>query len=397
MDKKKIIPVVLGGLLLTAIVWSVVTPSNKVSLEVISNPTEFSTNVPDSVALKVYVENSGSMDGYMCVGSQLKDAVFDYISEAKNMVRTCELYYINSDVIAYDGTLDAYIKDLNPLSFARAGGNRANTDLRQIFKAVLDAHKRNTISILVSDCILDIPEDARSFFGNCQVSIKNTFNEALVKMPTLGVQVAQLESKFDGTWFCGNNSERLSGVKRPYYIWVIGDVRLLAKLNREAPLRNVIHGIKNYCAYAPVKKLPFDAVQKSFVVNHSDVINVSLLVDLSTTLQDCDVAGNVGQYHSIHPEHVKVVSCTLVTEQGSKYSHVVNLEINSPRTLHDERLTFNYPYLAPWVTTSNDDTGQNIKGNMAKTTGILYLVTGVAEAYKGYTSCGNFEFILRNK
>ena len=30
--------------------------------------------------LNVYIENSGSMDGYMCDGSQLKDAVFDYVS-----------------------------------------------------------------------------------------------------------------------------------------------------------------------------------------------------------------------------------------------------------------------------------------------------------------------------
>lgn len=307
--------------------------------------------------------------------------------------------------MAYDGTLDAYIKDLNPLSFARAGGNRANTVLRQIFKSVLNAHKRNAISILVSDCILDIPEDARSFFGNCQVSIKNTFSEALAKMPTLGVEVAQLESKFDGTWFCGNNSERLSGVKRPYYIWVIGDVRLLAKLNKEVQLRNVIHGIKNYCAYAPVRNLPFDADRKTFVVNHSDVINVSLLIDLSTTLQGNDVAGNVGQYHSGHPGQVKVISCIPVTGQGSKYSHVVDLEINSPRILRDESLTFNYPYLAPWnypylapwVAKSNDDTGRDVKGNLNKTTGILYLITGVAEAYKSYTACGNFEFSLRNK
>ncbi len=32
-----------------------------------------------SPKLKVYIENSGSMDGYMCEGSELKDAVYDYI------------------------------------------------------------------------------------------------------------------------------------------------------------------------------------------------------------------------------------------------------------------------------------------------------------------------------
>ena len=38
-----------------------------------------------SPKLKVYIENSGSMDGYMCEGSELKDAVYDYISSLSNV------------------------------------------------------------------------------------------------------------------------------------------------------------------------------------------------------------------------------------------------------------------------------------------------------------------------
>ena len=31
--------------------------------------------------LEVFIENSGSMDGYMCTGSELKDAVYSYVSQ----------------------------------------------------------------------------------------------------------------------------------------------------------------------------------------------------------------------------------------------------------------------------------------------------------------------------
>ena len=100
----------------------------------------------------------------------------------------------------------------------------------------MKANDKNTVSVFISDCILDIPENAIDFLGNCQVSIKNTFNEALTNNPDLGVEIIKLDSKFDGLWFCGKNSARLSDVKRPYYIWVIGSQIYLAELNRDCRL-----------------------------------------------------------------------------------------------------------------------------------------------------------------
>ena len=51
--------------------------------------------------LKVFIENSGSMDGYMCDGSQLKDAIYDYISDINMVSSKSKLYYINSMLIPY--------------------------------------------------------------------------------------------------------------------------------------------------------------------------------------------------------------------------------------------------------------------------------------------------------
>lgn len=387
----------LGVILLIVILSSVFGESNKLTLNVTSKPETYANGCPDSVALKVYVENSGSMDGYMCGGSELKDAVFDYISDAKRLCKNVDYNYINTSVIPYKGTLDAYIKDLNPKSFAQAGGDRANTDLPRMFQTVLAAHKTNTISVFVSDCILDIPEDAKNYFGNCQISFKNMFNDALTRIPTLGVAIAQLESKFEGTWYCGKASEYLSNVKRPYYIWIIGDMRLLAELNKVAPLGNVYKGIKNYSAYAPVGSLPCAANRTDFVVNHNDMIDVELLVDLSNTLQEEAIIKDCNQYSTQHQGQVKLVSVLPITNPESAYSHVLHLQISNPKTLNEETVVFNYPYLAPWVEMSNDDTGKNVKANLNKTTGIKYLITGVAEAYKSYNACGNFAFKLKTK
>ena len=395
MNKKLLIPIVICTIIVIAVISTCVGGGSKIKLQwnAVLPPEE----INDSIELKVYVENSGSMDAYMCAGSNLKDAVFDYVSDLKRLTTSCSLYYINSKVIPYNGELKSYIKDLTPQSFAMAGGDRRNTDLRDIFEKIIRANGKQCVSVFVSDCILDIPENAIDFFGNCQVSIKNTFNEALSANPGLGVEIIKLESKFDGYWYCGHNREYLTDVKRPYYIWVIGDQRYLAEFNKKTPVENIIGGIKEYSAYAAPQKIPFDMNRSTYVTNHSGKINVEVLVNLRGSLQSSDLYKNTAQYKSANPSQVSVVSVSEITDALSPYSHVITLEIDNPETLKLETLTFSYPYLATWVSNSDDTTGANVKNNLDKTTGLMALIKGVAEAYKNSTTYGSVSFELKNK
>ena len=395
MNKKFLIPIVICTIIVIAVISTCVGGGSKIKLQwdAVLPPGE----INDSIELKVYVENSGSMDAYMCAGSNLKDAVFDYVSDLKRLTTSCSLYYINSKVIPYNGELNSYIKDLTPQSFARAGGNRGNTDLRDIIEKIIRANGKQTVSVFVSDCILDIPENATDFFGNCQVSIKNTFNEALSSNPDLGVEIIKLDSKFDGYWYCGHNRELLKDAKRPYYIWIIGSQKYLAEFNKKVPVENIIGGIKEYSAYAAPQKIPFDMNRSTYVTNHSGKINVEVLVNLRGSLQSSDLYKNTAQYKSANPSQVSVVSVSEITDALSPYSHVITLEIDNPETLKLETLTFSYPYLATWVSNSDDTTGANVKDNLDKTTGLMALIKGVAEAYKNSTTYGSVSFELKNK
>ena len=395
MNKKFLIPIVICTIIVIAVISTCVGGGSKIKLiwDAVLPPGE----INDSIELKVYVENSGSMDAYMCAGSNLKDAVFDYVSDLKRLTTSCSLYYINSKVILYNGELKSYIKDLTPQSFARAGGNRGNTDLRDIIEKIIRANGKQTVSVFVSDCILDIPENAIDFFGNCQVSIKNTFNEALSATPDLGVEIIKLDSKFDGYWYCGHNRELLKDAKRPYYIWIIGSQKYLAEFNKKVPVENIIGGIKEYSAYAAPQKIPFDMNRSTYVTNHSGKINVEILVNLRGSLQNSDLYKNTAQYKSANPSQVTVISVCEITDASSPYSHVITLEIDNPETLKLETLTFSYPYLATWVSNSDDTTGANVKNNLDKTTGLMALIKGVAEAYKNSTTYGSVSFELKNK
>ena len=395
MNKKLLIPIVICTIIVIAVISTCVGGGSKIKLQwnAVLPPEE----INDSIELKVYVENSGSMDAYMCAGSNLKDAVFDYVSDLKRLTTSCSLYYINSKVILYNGELKSYIKDLTPQSFARAGGNRGNTDLRDIIGKIIRANGKQTVSVFVSDCILDIPENAIDFFGNCQVSIKNTFNEALSATPDLGVEIIKLDSKFDGYWYCGHNRELLKDAKRPYYIWIIGSQKYLAEFNKKVPVENIIGGIKEYSAYAAPQKIPFDMNRSTYVTNHSGKINVEILVNLRGSLQSSDLYKNTAQYKSANPSQVTVISVCEITDASSPYSHVITLEIDNPETLKLETLTFSYPYLATWVSNSDDTTGTNVKENLDRTTGLMALIKGVAEAYKNSTTYGSVSFELKNK
>ena len=396
MKKKIIVPSVLGILVLIFIVSQIIV-GGKIVLDWESSYS--APTLPDSVSLNVYVENSGSMNGYMCNGSNLKDAVYDYVSDLKKNTTTCNLFYINSQIIPCEVSLDDYIKNLTPSSFAKAGGNLKDTDLRSIFKLIMNKHEENTVSVFVSDCILDIPQNATNYFGNCQVSIKNTFNEALAKNPNLGVEIMKLQSKFDGYWYCGKNKQKLDNVKRPYYIWVIGDKNILAVLNEKVPFINrkiMGEGIQDYCAYSTSQPILFDIDQKKYAVNHANKISVEVLADLRPSLQEESLLENIYQYTPEDIVQTKVVSVRPITKSGSKYSHVLNLELSSPQTLKSASITLNYPEMAQWVKLSNDSTGV-YDNSIDKTTGIQYLIQGVADAFRDHMSFGTIAFNLKNK
>ena len=137
----------------------------------------------------------------MCDGSQLKDVVYDYISDLNRVSSKTGLYYINSMLIPYNGNLTNYIKTLNPAAFKNAGGNRSNTDLGDLIANVLNEVNDTTVCIFVSDCILDLPaKDAQKFLINCEIRIKDEVINAQKRVPDLGVEILKLSSDFNGKY-----------------------------------------------------------------------------------------------------------------------------------------------------------------------------------------------------
>lgn len=356
----------------------------------------------DSPNVKVFIENSGSMDGYMCDGSQLKDAVYDYVSELNGHSDTTELYYINSMVIPYKCNLTSYIKDLNPQSFRQAGGNRANTDLGDIMAKVLKNIDDTTVAVFVSDCILDLPsKDATKFLTNCEIRLKDEIVNARKRISDLGVEILQLTSDFNGYYYySGGEKKILKDVKRPYYMWIIGNKNYLAMLNNDVPLSGLkSHGLNNIVAFTNKSVVPFEIKNRTLsgtVVNsnHGDY-QVIIRADFLTTLQPDDEITNVNNF-SFNNSNIKVESVnTISKESNAEYTHYINFIIPKGTNVSGECLTLKCPQLPNWVSESDDTTGIGYGEN--KTTGIKSLIQGVKNAYKGENACAEMKFEVKRK
>ena len=114
-------------------------------------------------------------------------------------------------------------------------------------------------------------------------------------------------------------------------------------------------------------------------------------------MQNGLITKNLGNYKVSNPSQMTILSVQDINVLDSKYSHVIEFEVTNPETLREESISFSYPYLASWVEAANDSTGTDIENNIDKTTGILSLVKGVAEAYKAHTNYGTVSFNLKNK
>ena len=101
--------------------------------------------------VNVYLETSGSMNGYVNGGTSVfQQVVKEFLSGINNgnFAQAVNYFYINNDKPTPKGTtLANYITKLTPSSFAAAGGG-STTDIGGLFKTILGKTDNNTISIL---------------------------------------------------------------------------------------------------------------------------------------------------------------------------------------------------------------------------------------------------------
>jgi hypothetical protein len=365
--------------------------------------------------VNVYIENSASMDGYVEGVTEFEQAIYSYISDIKilDFGDSLNLFYINSQIIPYGSDIADFIEKLNPTTFRNRGGKRGTTDISNVFKSILAETGKNDVAILITDGIFSPGKgkDARNYLINQQIGIKNTMAEYLKGLPNTAVTVYQLSSNFNGKHFNReDNPTNIINEPRPYYIWIVGDVKNIASLKSLIPettfkgsgiqhsftllpslevkinygiLSNPRHGSFEREANSP--KTSIYNIEKESTGMHKGNFMFTIGMDLSlfSVLLGDEYLMNTESYaRMINKKPDNDYFIEMEYHKSADYTH--NMKLTTDKISVGELEIVLRNNLPDWVSEINDDEGLDIYKDNAinKTFGIKYLVGGIYEAYQ---------------
>ena len=337
-----------------------------------------------NIELNVYIENSGSMNGFVIPGADFTNDLYRYISRISRYSDKTNLNYINSKIIPISENQETFFQNLSATSFKAAGGDTKYSDIVTMMKAMLAAAKKNTVSIFASDCILDLDKgDPSIFFKQKQTTLTEIITDYRAKHPDFGIRVLCLQSNFNGFLFPVSGPVKINN-KRPYYIWIFGPQSLIGKLMKNVPDTDMNGNIQHSVAYSSATKVPNTIGRDNgpisndgSVIVKSNDMNFDLYLDLTNTLKDETVLNNTASYE-VSP-YLTVENISKIQNTKSKYSHILKLKIRSASNAPNLFVGMKRNEVPLWVNELNDETGNKLK----TTCGIKYLITGVKEAFDG--------------
>ncbi len=402
---------------------------NNIAETVDNNSTQVTTT-PIKPNINVYIENSGSMDGYVNGNTEFKGAIRDLLVLLKHYYGEGEkikVHFINNGIRATNTQADlaTFATNINQL-WRVQGENTSSSNLNNVFKMILDKTDKETISILFSDCIYSISgRDAEGLLSDEKSLTKDAFlsrwRQDSLKLATT---IVKMNSKFNGTYYDKDNRNTpLNGKIRPYYICVIGNNDVMLDFNSKIPLeKDKIEGFDNkyVISTGAADKLyysvlistdnvgRFKAIRgasvKEYVHGIEDIdmksrgrdesvgnkFTFAVAVDLNNILAEEDYLLSHENYtyadNNFHIKEIKRVdknninASDWVRISSANPTHIIVLEATGT-AISDVKVSLK-KQMPQWIEQTNIIDDKNIKNNLDKTFGIKYLIEGIAEAYQ---------------
>jgi hypothetical protein len=368
--------------------------------------------------INVYLENSGSMFGYVSGETGYKDALTELLVQLGSIYgkKNIHLYFINTKIypIDFEGNVAQYPSTLSPNKF-KVVGDINSSDINEIYRKIIAKTPEKTISILLSDCIYSASgDDTADKLGRQKSLTKDVFQDS-----DISTLVVKLNSAFNGVYYPKNNTKQKINQSRPYYISVLGSAGALGYFYNNVKFQPDFKGYEdrvflssayndqsvyhtlvtthNSTGFRPVREFSDSGSvrgMEDITTNDRDgkPFTFSIAVDLISVPVEENVAINPLSYNirkgdykitgieRYNPKLLKSSSVNLINKSGKQPTHIINF---SATTANYSDLEFELKNEIPqWVyaASTNDDT--NVKNLGAKTFGFKYLIEGINEAHQ---------------
>ena len=394
-------------------------------------------NVPvmlTNPVVNVYIENSGSMFGYINGDTEFKTDVRELLTLLKFHYsdKNVHLSFINSKIHPIN-TNDkiSFITNLTPSTYKV--GETFKSEMNNVFKQILDKTNRNTISILVSDCIYSVDGLANSL-NVCKTGTKDAFLTKSKGGFNISSAIVKLNSKFNGVYYDKNNGKtNLNNETRPYYMVLIGsdlalndisskvDFPKTKMLGYQDKLVLTSNNYSNKSYYTLVKttsdigsyrtsqvastidsKKGMERIQLSdrakgnFTFSIAvDLKNIPITSEYATTFGNYKILEgdykikDIIEYNSISSKKLNPTSLAMLKNYDKNPTHIITLESRSKSYSNLKIILKNQ--IPSWVYQTSTDDDTKSKNTLNRTFGFKYLIEGISEANKVINpKSGNF-------
>ncbi len=197
--------------------------------------------------IRIFMENSGSMDGYVNLNSEFKDALGKIIVKSAYFCSSTSLFFVNDQIYdvqetALRGDVNNFVSQLNAKNMKV--GSTGSSNINKIFSLVLEKTEKDTISILFSDFVYSIKgTDVSSQVANAKNATMGAFMNAIKKDPNFATIILQCSSQFQGKYYDRNDQPISYTGIRPYYIFIMGSYEHLKYIDQKLELNNSNTGI----------------------------------------------------------------------------------------------------------------------------------------------------------
>lgn len=385
-----------------------------------------------AVNVQFYIENSGSMHGFVRGGTQFKDVLEHLMVMANDHYHRTGVHFINQQVLntGLGDDVSKFCLSLNPATIRV--GQTTSSDINNIYAQILKRTDENTVSLLFSDCIYSVSgKNATGYLNHEKNLTQKAFMDALKRHGNdLSLVMLQCSSRFDGYYYDLNDEGHYYQGYRPYYVVIVGRTALVRdfcnkiKLDKDhvnglvnkymVSSQNVELDVTNSCVLTgdftnarriipSRERLGIDRIE---VEQQGRPLYFSVAVDANKLFTDESYLTDVKNY-AASPEGLKVVKVDKVAHEGTAYGNCASAGLENPYyiTLQSSneavggKINVRLKYKLPeWVerTSTVDDTRRI---GATTTFGISYMMRGINDAFLDKNpgkSIFNMNFLIEN-